>query len=52
LTVISKCVTPVIVVTVGLIVAGEELPKLLVSATALFCFAVVGRLVWFYTRRW
>jgi hypothetical protein len=43
---------PVIVVTVGSIVAGEELPKLLVPTTVLFCFAVIGRLVWFYTSRW
>lgn len=40
----------VIVFTIALVVAADELPKLIVPATVAFGMAVFGRLVWFYTR--
>lgn len=42
----------VIFFTVSLIVAADELPKLIVPAAVVFGMAVIGRLVWFHTRRW
>lgn len=47
---LSHFASLVIVFTVALIVAADELPKLIVPATVVFGMAVFGRLVWFYTR--
>jgi hypothetical protein len=49
---ISRFVLPVVVLTVALVVAAEELPKLLGPAATIFGMAVIARLVWFYTQRW
>jgi hypothetical protein len=42
----------VILVVVAMWVAAGILPKLLPMAAIIFAFVVIGRVVWFYTRRW
>jgi hypothetical protein len=39
-------------VLVFLWAAAAILPKLLPTAAVIFAFALIGRAVWFYTRRW
>jgi hypothetical protein len=49
---ISKLIGSLVVGTIALIVAADELPKLLVPAAAVFTMLIIGRVVWFLTQRW
>ena len=49
---VSHLAALLVVCTVTLIVAADELPKLIVPAAVIFGMAVIGRLVWFHTQRW
>lgn len=41
-----------VVFTFALVVAAEELPKLIDPAAAIFTMALIGRMVWLWTQRW
>lgn len=49
---INKLIVSVVTFTIAVIVAAEELPKLLGPAAIIFAMLVVARLVWFHTQRW
>jgi hypothetical protein len=49
---LDRLIGSLVVGTIALIVAADELPKLIVPATAIFGLVVIGRVVWFLTQRW
>lgn len=50
--ILGRLATAVVAIVAALWVAAEVLPRLLPIAAAIFGMVVIGRLVFFYTRRW